>query len=196
MHHVSVYSGTLQAKIGPYLEALTSQNLAQLDTPLVEAVDVPDGALGESEVLVVDDQRTQSPGRDLLCEDRGRGSVAEEGFVWDELLGGPFGLDLVGSLADHEGFGLSEEVGGKHPDQSQCLSLTKEARASCLLLVLVVLNGIVALSGEDEVGGDEFRALMEKLVEGVLGVGRRLSEDDWARSILDVVATSCDGLAI
>ena len=93
---------------------LLGQALAELDAPLVEAVDVPHRALGEGEVLVVGDQRAQCGGGDFLGEDRGRGSVAEEGFVRDEVVGGAFGFDFVGGFADHEGFGLGEEVGGEH----------------------------------------------------------------------------------
>ena len=45
-----------------------------------------------------------------------------------------------------------------------------------LLLVLVVLNGVVALGCKNEIGGDELSALMKQLVEGVLGIGGWLSE--------------------
>lgn len=40
----------------------------------------------------------------------------------------------------------------------------------------VILRRIVALRSEDEVGGDELGALVEKLVERVLGIGSRLAE--------------------
>lgn len=39
-------------------ENLLGQHLAQLDTPLVEAVDIPDRSLSEGQVLVVDNQST------------------------------------------------------------------------------------------------------------------------------------------
>jgi len=38
---------------------LLGQALSELDTPLVEGVDVPNGAFGEGDVLVVGDQGTQ-----------------------------------------------------------------------------------------------------------------------------------------
>lgn len=72
--------------------------LAELDTPLVEGVDVPDGALDESEVLVVSDQGTESTGGDLLGQDGGGGPVAEEGLVGNELIGSALGLDGFGVL--------------------------------------------------------------------------------------------------
>lgn len=92
----------------------TGQNLAQLNAPLVEAVDVPDSTLSEGDVLVVGNEGTQGTGSHLLDENVGGGAVAAEDLVWGEAGAGAFGLDLVEGLADHEGFGLGEEVGGQH----------------------------------------------------------------------------------
>lgn len=94
---------------------LLGQDLAELNTPLVKGVDVPDGAFGEGHVLVVGNQCTESAGSDLLGKDGGGGAVAEESLVGDELVGGTLGTDLLGGLADHEGLSLSEVVGGEHP---------------------------------------------------------------------------------
>jgi hypothetical protein len=152
--------------------------LAELDAPLVVRVDVPDGALDEGEVLVVGDQGTESAGGDLLCQDGSGGPVAEESLVGDELVGGALGLDGFRGLADHEGLGLGEEVGGEHA------------------LVLVVVDGVVGLGGEDEVGGDELGALVEELEEGVLGVGAGLAEEDGAGGVLDIVSAAGDSLAV
>ena len=157
---------------------LLGQRLAELDTPLVKAVDVPDGALGEGEVLVVDNQSTKSGRCDLVGQDGCGGSVTQEGLVSDEVLGRTLSLDLIGSLADHKGLSLGKEVGCKH------------------LLVLVALNGVVALGGKDEVGGDELGALVKELVEGVLGVGSRLTEQNGTGSVLDVVTAAGYGLAV
>ena len=95
----------------------TGQHLAELDAPLVEAVDVPDAALGEGDVLVVGDEGAEGARGELLREYRRRRPVAEEGLVRDELVGRALGLELRGRLADHEGLGLREEVGGEHPVQ-------------------------------------------------------------------------------
>jgi hypothetical protein len=103
-------------------EDLLGKALAQLDTPLVEAVDVPDGALGEGEVLVVDDQGTQSGWGDLVGENGRRGAVAQEGLVGDKVLWRALGFDLVGGLTDHERLSLGKEVGRKHPKESAIVS--------------------------------------------------------------------------
>lgn len=66
----------------------------------------------------------------------------------------------------------------------------------CLLLVLVVLHGVVALSSQDEIGRDELRALMEQLVEGVLSVCGGLAEQDWAGRVLYIIAAASDRLAV
>jgi len=152
--------------------------LAELNTPLVVGVDVPDGALDKGEVLVVGDQSTKRTGGDLLCKDGSGGPVAEESLVGNELVGSALGLDSFGGLADHEGLGLGEEVGGKHA------------------LVLVVVNGVVGLGGQDEVGGNELGALVEELEEGVLGVGAGLAEQDGAGGVLDIVSAAGDSLAV
>lgn len=154
------------------------QDLAQLDTPLVEGVDVPDGTLGEGEVLVVGDQGTQGGGGDLLGEDRGGGTVSKEGLVGHQALGGTLSLDLLGGLTDHQGLRLSKEVGGQHA------------------LVLAILNGVVRLGSHDEVRRDELGALVQQLEEAVLGVGGRLTEEDGAGGILDILAGPGDGLAV
>lgn len=145
------------------LENLLGKHLAQLNAPLVEAVNVPDGTLDKSQVLVVDNQGTQLSRADDISHQDGCGwSVAEEALVRDEILGRALSSELVVSLADHEGLGLGKVVGCQH------------------LLVQVVVDGVVGLGGQDEVGGDQLGALVDQLEEGVLGVGARLAEQDSA----------------
>src|SRR5262249_33964405 len=55
-----------------------SQDLTEFDAPLIERVDVPDGSLGESAVLV---QRTQ-------LSERGRGQT-----IHHDGVGGPFAFE-------------------------------------------------------------------------------------------------------
>ena len=48
--------------------------------------------------------------------------------MWYELLRGAFGFDFLWRLANHQGFGLGEEVGGKHSVFLSAVSLVwKEA---------------------------------------------------------------------
>lgn len=96
----------------------------------------------------------------------------------DEFIGGIFGFELVGRLAYHEGFGLGKEVGREH------------------FLVLVVFDGVVRFGGEDEVCGDELGALVEELVEGVLGVGGGLAEEDGPSGVFYHCAVAGDGFAV
>ena len=157
---------------------LLGQHLAQLHTPLVEGVDVPDGALGEGQVLVVRDQSTQRRRGDLLGQDRGGGAVAQERLVRHQVVRRTLGLDLLGRLPDHQGLGLGQEVGRQHA------------------LVLAALDGVVRLGGHEEVGGDELGTLVQQLEEAVLGVGGGLAEQDGARGVLDVLAGAGDGFAV
>lgn len=143
------------------LKNLLSKDLAQLNTPLVEAVDVPDGTLDESQVLVVDNQSTQLGRADDISHQDGCGwSVTKEALVRDEVLRGTLGSELVVSLADHESLSLGKVVGCQH------------------LLVQVVVDGVVRLGGQNKVGGDQLGALVDELEEGVLSVGARLAKQD------------------
>lgn len=154
------------------------QTLAQLNTPLVEAVDIPNRTLGEGQVLVVCDQRTKRTWSDLLRKDAGRRSVTHEGLVRNESLGGGLSLELVRGLSNHKSFGLGEEVRCKHA------------------LMLVVVNWVVRLRGQDEVGRNELRALVEQLVEGVLGVGGRFSEEDRTSGVFDGLTITSNALSV
>lgn len=159
-------------------ENLLCQRLAELNTPLVETVDVPNGALREGQVLIVDNQSTQSGGCDLVGQDGSGRSVTQEGLVGHKLVGSTLSLDFIWGLADHKSLSLCEEIGGEH------------------LLVLVLFDGVVALSSQDEISGNELGALVEELVERVLGVGGWLTKQDGTSGVLDVVAAAGDGLAV
>lgn len=162
------------------------KNLTKLNTPLVEGVDVPDSTLGEGDVLVVSDQSTQGEGSDLAGKDAGGRAVAVESLMVQQLLGDLLVLQLSSGLAQHQSLRLSKEVGGKHG------------------LVLVDIDllvagddlGVVGLSGEDEVSGDELGALVDELEEGVLGVGSGLAEEDGTGLVVDESAATSDALAV
>ena len=62
--------------------------------------------------------------------------------------------------------------------------------------MLVMLNGVVALCRKDEVGGNQLRPLMQKLVERMLRIRRRLAKDDCASGVFDIITRSGDCLSI
>ena len=78
----------------------------------------------------------------------------------DEPVGRALGLDLLGGLAEGQRLGLGEDVG--HQD------------------VVVPAERVERLAEADEVAGDEPRALVDELVEGVLAVGAGLAPVDGA----------------
>lgn len=171
----------MRTSIGRWLQLgknLFGQHLSELDAPLVEGVDVPDGTLGEGDVLVVYNQCAKCGRGDLVCQDRCGRSVSEEGLVWDKVVWCTFSLDFFGGLSKHESFRLSEKVGSKH------------------VLVYVALAWVVALCGQDEIGRDELGALVQQLEEGVLCVGGWLAEEDWASGVVDVFAVAGNGLTV
>ena len=95
----------------------TGQDFTQLYSPLVKAVDIPDRSLGEGHMLVVGDQSAEGARGDLLSQDGRRRSIAQEGFMRNEIVGGTLGLDFLRRLPHHQGFRLSEEIGGQHPSR-------------------------------------------------------------------------------
>ena len=137
--------------------------LAELDSPLVEAVDIPDDALDEDLVLVQGNEPAQRVRRELLEEERAGGPVPVERPVSHQTLpvGHPsaaeLGPDLVGRLALHQGFGLGEEVGQQD--------------------VVVPADRVVAADRSDEVARDEPGSLVEELIEGMLAIRPRLAPD-------------------
>src|SRR5438034_11759049 len=76
------------------------QHLAQLDSPLIERVDVPDDALGEHAVLVERDELSERLRRQQLGEDRVRGAIPLEDPMRDQTVRRALGLDLLTRLAE------------------------------------------------------------------------------------------------
>ena len=64
------------------------EDLAELNTHLVERVDTPNNTLGEDLVFVECDQSTKSGGSQLGEDDAVRGFVAREDFGFDERFRG------------------------------------------------------------------------------------------------------------
>lgn len=54
----------------------------------------------------------------------------------------------------------------------------------------------MALSGHDEICGDELGALVQQLEKGVLSVGGRLAEEDRASGVLDVFTCASNRLPV
>lgn len=69
-------------------------------------------------------------------------------------------LHLVLGLTKGKGLRLSKEVGQEDA------------------MVLRMVDGVVGRGGSNEVRGDEFRSLVDKLVEGMLAIGPRSTPDD------------------
>src|SRR5262245_47113812 len=81
------------------------QHLAELDTPLVKRVNIPDDALSEDGVLVERHERAERGRRELLGEDGIRRAVALEHAVWHQPLRCALGLDFLGCLPKGQGLG-------------------------------------------------------------------------------------------
>ena len=116
--------------------------------------------LHEHAMFVEGDELAERVWREFLDEDHVRRPVALENPVRNEPLRRPFGLDFFGRLAERQRFGLREDVGQEH--------------------LVVAAQRIERLDKRDEVAGDEPRALMDQLIEGMLAIGARFAPVDRA----------------
>ena len=126
------------------------QHLAELDPPLIERVDVPDGALGKHAVLVERDELSERLRCEPLGEDRVRRPIALEHSMGNEAIRRALRLDLLARLTEGQRLGLREHVRQQE--------------------VVVPTERVQGVAEGDEVTGDETGALMDQLVEGMLAV--------------------------
>ena len=94
----------------------------------------------------------------------------------DEVVFRALGLDLLGGLAEGQGFGLGEDVGEED--------------------VVVTAQRRERVRERDEVARDQARALVDQLVERVLAVGAGFAPVDRAGLVVDVLTGERDVLAV
>jgi hypothetical protein len=152
------------------------QNLAELDAPLIERVDVPDRSLHEHFVFIEGHERAQDLRCELFGEERVAGPVSRKGPVWNQGCRHPFRGHLRFGLPEGQRLALGEEIGHEK-------------------IVLAALR-IQALAKADEVARDELGALVDQLVEGVLTVRAGLAPDHRSGLVLDDGPRPVHGLSI
>ena len=125
------------------------QLFAQLHSPLIERVYVPDHALYKYLVFVQGEERPQGFGIQLPEQDGGSGMVTGENLVRQQFLqrfcchslSCQFSTDFVCVLAAHQRFGLGKEI--------------------CQQQAMMIADGIVALAGRQEICRDGLRTLVQ-----------------------------------
>src|ERR1700722_14751738 len=90
------------------------QGLAKLDPPLIERIDVPDGALGEHAVLVERYQLPEIRRRELVRKNRIGRAVAFENTVRNQPIRRTLGFHLLRRLPEGQRLGLRENVGQQY----------------------------------------------------------------------------------
>src|SRR4030095_2152864 len=134
------------------------QRLAQLDTPLIEGVDTPDSTLRENAVLVQCDKFPERFRRELIRDDCIGRMVTLEYAVRHKPIRHALRFRLLGSLAECQRFGLSQNIGDEH--------------------VVMAAERIGRLREGDKVTRNEPGSLMDQLIEGVLSVRPRFAPVD------------------
>src|SRR5690348_2968797 len=79
------------------------ENLAELDSPLIEGIDPPDRSLHENLVLIEGDQFAKGRRREPIQDECVRGVIAVERAVGHLERGDSIRLDFRGGLAEGEG---------------------------------------------------------------------------------------------
>ncbi len=153
-----------------------SQHLAQFNAPLVERIDVPDGALHENFVLVERDEPAQRIRRQAFHQDNVGRAIPLEGTMWHLEGRDAIGCDLLLRLPKCQRLRLREEIRHEH--------------------IMVLAQRIQRLAEADEVTGDQLRALVNKLEEGVLAVGAGLAPDDRTGLVIYALALQIDVFAV
>mmetsp|Transcript_9105 Transcript_9105/g.15829 ORF Transcript_9105/g.15829 Transcript_9105/m.15829 type:complete len:501 (-) Transcript_9105:206-1708(-) len=166
---------------------LLRQRFTQLNTPLIERIDIPDGPLSEDLHFVQGNQNAKHAGCQLLEEHGGRGSVSLKHLV------GHQGLDLlvthlaarlelrtdrIGILSEGHGLGLGKVVG-------------KEDGVMIYWGLEVLGDIVVCFNGRQEIAGDHLCSLMNELIKRVLSIRSWLSPNDGTR--LDIASLAIFG---
>ena len=170
--------------LGEFREDLLRKLLAEFNTPLVVAVDVPDNTLGEDLVFVHGNEGAQRFRRNVVHHDGVGRLVAFEHLVRGEecdfffalAVLAEFFLSLGEGLTVHQGFGLCKEVAEQ--------------------LLVMVADLVVAVGRGDEVARNHLGALVDELVEGVLAVRTRFAPEDRAGLVIDAQGVAVNGLAV
>src|SRR5882724_1382272 len=152
------------------------QDLAQLNAPLIERIDVPDDTLCENRVLVESNELAQRLRREPLSHDGVRRAIAFKDAVRHQPIWRAFSLHLLGRLAKGERFCLREDIRQQH--------------------VVVTPQRIQRLGEGDEVARNEARALMDQLVERMLPVSPWLAPVDGRGIGADWLACKGDVLPV
>ena len=170
--------------LGKFRKNLLRELLAEFNTPLVVAVDVPDNALSEDLVFVHGNEGAERFRRNVVHHDGVGRLVAFEhlvrskecNFFFALAVLAEFFLGLGERLAVHQGFRLGKEVGEQ--------------------LLVMVADLVVAVGRGDEVARNHLGALVDQLVEGVLAVRTRFAPEDRASLVVYALGVAVNGLAV
>jgi hypothetical protein len=170
---------------------------------LIVGIDVPDDALDENLVLVHGNQSTENEWRHFGENNRVGGTIAFENFVRKnsaQLFLAHSGLEQLlfsffGTFALHQSLSLSQEIGhqqlvmktsGNRMQSSEMIArfLTRYSLKIASVIEMDVLGR------SDKISRNQFGALVNELIKGVLAVCSRFSPDDRSGGIFHTASTS------
>src|SRR3984885_1302234 len=152
------------------------QHLPELNAPLVERIDIPDGALRKHAVLIERDKLAKNLGREHIPEDRVRRSVTLEDLVWNQPIRRSFRLYLLCSLAEGQRFALREHI--RHQQIVMPAERIQRSRKS------------------NKVARNQSRPLVDELIKAVLSVRAGFAPVNRPRLIGHSLAVERDMLSV
>src|SRR5271165_4727541 len=97
--------------VGKLRDNALSQHFTEFHTPLIEGIDLPDGALCENAVLVERDEFAQDLRRQAIGQDRGRRTVALKRFVRHQPLGSSSRRNFLRRFTERQRLRLRQYIG-------------------------------------------------------------------------------------
>ncbi len=135
---------------GDFGSGALGKRLAQFHAPLIEGVDVPNGALRKYAVLVQSDESTERMRSKTLSEDGIARPIAFEAAMRDQCCGRSFCRRLRLGFSECQRFALREQV--RHQQ------------------IMLFAQRIQRSAKTDEVARNQLCALMNQLVERMLAI--------------------------
>src|SRR3569833_4755724 len=142
--------GRYQMLVHQFWQDRLGQLIAEIYTPLVEGIDLPDDALHEDLVFVERNQGAERARIELLEQYRIGGPITRKCLVQQQprdLVGAharraEFCAHFLASLAAHQSLGLSKDVRQQN--------------------AMMVADGVVTVDGREELAGNEPCALVDE----------------------------------
>src|SRR5437763_1800279 len=121
------------------------EHLTELNSPLIERINVPNRTLGENRVFVKSNEPAERSGGEPLGKDGVGRTISFKYAMRDQPFRRAFGPDFIGCLSKSEGFGLGKDVGHQN--------------------IMMPADWVESLGEGDKIAGNQAGSLMDQLIK-------------------------------